>query len=141
MWQFAIYVWILIIFLGLICYFLKTNKKEKFPYKKRISVMTDAEQKMFRQLEQEYGDQYYIFPQINLDKLVEITDQTNYYYYFNKINRKSVDFVLADKISFETVRVIELDDYTHEFKGRRKRDMFVDKVLHIVNIETVHQKF
>lgn len=91
--------------------------------------MTPAEQKMYQQLEQQYGDQYYIFPQINLDKLVEVTDKTNYYHYFNKINRKSVDFVLADKNTFETVKVIELDDYTHQFEKRKKRDSFVNELF------------
>lgn len=46
----------------------------------------------------------------------------NYYNYFNKINQKSVDFVLADKQTLETIKIIELDDRTHNWKYRKKRE-------------------
>lgn len=110
---------------ALVIRFIKL-KTAKFPYKRKSSVMTKAEQRMFKKLEKQYGDKYYIFPQINLDKLITVTDKQNYYRYFNKINQKSVDFVLADKQTLETVKVIELDDYTHKWEHRKKRDEFVD---------------
>lgn len=96
--------------------------------------MTEAEQKMFKKLEQEYGNQYYIFPQINLDKLIEVTDEKNFYHYFNQINRRSVDFVLADKQTLETKQLIELDDSTHLQQKRKQRDQFVNQLLSKLNI-------
>jgi hypothetical protein len=53
----------------------------------------------------------------------------DYYHYFNKINKKSVDFVLADKNTLETIQVIELDDWTHKRTDRKKRDEFVERLL------------
>ncbi len=99
--------------------------------------MTPSEQEMYRKLEQQYGNQYYIFPQINLDKLVEVTDKKNYYHYFNKINRKSVDFVLADKNTFETVQVIELDDWTHGLEKRKKRDNFLHSLMKQIELKII----
>lgn len=98
-------------------------------YKKRTSVMTAAEQKFFRQLQQEYGEKYLIFPQINLDKLLEVEGSRNNYAARNKIAQKSVDFVLADKETLSTQLVIELDDWTHDLARRKKRDEFVNQLL------------
>jgi len=112
----------------------------KFSYKKRASVMTEAEKKIFRKLQQQYGDQYYIFPQINLNKLIAVTSKTNYYHHFNKINQKSVDFVLANKETLETIKIIELDDYTHRWKSRKKRDEFVNYLMEAVKLPIQHFK-
>lgn len=91
--------------------------------------MTAAEQKFFRQLQQEYGEKYLIFPQINLDKLLEVEGGRNNYAARNKIAQKSVDFVLADKETLSTQLVIELDDWTHDLARRKKRDEFVNQLL------------
>lgn len=115
-------------------------KTARFPYKKKKSVMTDAEQRIFKKLQQQYRDKYYIFPQINLDKLITVTEKRNYYTYFNKINQKSVDFVLADRQSLETVRIIELDDDTHNRKYRKKRDEFVNTLAKAIGLPIEHIK-
>lgn len=91
--------------------------------------MTAAEQNFFRQLQQEYGEKYFIFPQINLDKLLEVQGNQNNYRARNRIAQKSVDFVLADKETLSTQLVIELDDWTHKLKKRQDRDEFVEKLL------------
>lgn len=107
--------------------------EEPFPYRKRLSVMTEREKAFFRKLEEEYGNDYYIFPQIKLDKLMEVDDFYRYQYkdyeHLNKINRKSVDFILADKTTLETKLAIELDDSTHWRLDRKQRDEFVEDIL------------
>ncbi len=107
---------------------LMNKKDQAFPYRKKLSVMTSAEQAFFRKLEAQYGDQYYIFPQINLDKLFEI-DSTKGYTFRNKIDRKSVDFVLVDRISLKTEKAIELDDITHKKIKRIQRDKYVEQLF------------
>lgn len=109
---------------------IKTNN-----YKKRISIMTPAEQRYFRQLQQEYGGKYFIFPQINIDKLIQVDRSLNGYKARNRINQKSVDFVLVDKETLSTQLVIELDDWTHKLKNRQERDRFVEEVLRKCDIE------
>jgi len=119
--------------------FLIRNLKETYlPYTKKTSVMTQAEKQYFLRLQQTYGNQYYIFPQINLDKLIKVTDKRNFYSYFNKINRKSVDFVIVNKNTLETIKVIELDDYTHKWSTRIKRDYQVNKIFEKVGIPIEH---
>lgn len=138
MWQsFSPYTKLIIeiaifLLLALIIRFLKSKLKNNVfedKYKKRISVMTPTEQKFFRRLQQEYGEKYYIFPQINLDKLLEPEGNQNNYRARNRIAQKSVDFVLADKETLSTQLVIELDDWTHKLDKRKERDEFVEKLL------------
>jgi len=97
-------------------------------YQKKTSVMTEREKRYYKQLIGQYGQDYYVFPQINIDKLVTPIDNS-VYWIRNKIDRKSVDFVVADKNTLETVMVIELDDYTHRYRSRQDRDDFVNKLL------------
>ena len=90
--------------------------------------MTPSEQKYFRKLEQQYGQTHYIFCQVALDRIINTTDQKNFYTYWNKINKKSIDFVLVDKQSLQTVKLIELNDYTHNTAKRKQRDEYLLKV-------------
>lgn len=150
MWQsFSPYTKLIIeigifLLLALIIRFLKSKLKSNVfedKYKKRISVMTPTEQKFFRQLQQEYGEKYYIFPQINLDKLLEPERNQNHYRARNRIAQKSVDFVLANKETLSTQLVIELDDWTHKLERRKERDKFVEKIMRNNQIEITRIKF
>jgi hypothetical protein len=107
---------------------LPYEEVDSLPYKRADCVMTLAEQKYFRQLEQEFGQNHYVFPQVKLDKIVNTTDQKNFYTYWNKINKKSVDFVLVDKQTLQTVQLIELNDYSHNQAKRRQRDEFLRRI-------------
>lgn len=76
------------------------------------------------------GANYYVFPQVNLDKIIYANGQHSYRNpYYNKIDRKSVDYVLFDKVNISPVLAIELDDYTHQRADRQARDGFVDRVF------------
>lgn len=110
-----------------------SQKPTNFLIRKK-SILIPSEQKYYRKLLEEYGDQYFIFPQLNLDKIIEVTDSLHYYSYFNKINQKSVDFVLVDKQTFAQVKVIELDDPTHLWKSRKERDIFVNQLFTNCNL-------
>lgn len=90
--------------------------------------MTQPEQKYFRTLEAQYGQTHYIFPQVKLDKIVNTIDQKNFYTYWNKINKKSIDFVLVDKQTLQTTQLIELNDHTHNLSSRMDRHDFLKRV-------------
>lgn len=107
-----------------------------FPYSKRACILTHTEQTFFRKLQAVYGDYYYIFPQINLDKLVNINSWKHGYR--NSIDRKSVDFVIVNKETLETVMVLELDDPTHLRPDRMQRDEFVNDFFQQVGITFAH---
>ncbi len=104
--------------------------QEDLPYKKKQYFLTYAEHGFFRTLQKVVGDQYYIFPQAHYSKLMYAEGQQNYKNpYFNKIDRKSADFVLFDKEKVSPVLVIEVDDSSHKRADRMERDGFIDRVL------------
>jgi hypothetical protein len=118
-----------------------SKKEEWLPYTKKIYLLTSAEHEFFNVLEQAMEGKYYIFPQLALDKLVLLSGKGSYRGgYRNKIDQKSVDFVLFNKQNVSPVLVIELDDFTHERPDRQIRDGFVDKVMNHCNIPILHTR-
>ncbi|HMT10946.1 MAG TPA: DUF2726 domain-containing protein [Ignavibacteria bacterium] len=115
------------------------GKDERFPYSKSDHFLTVSEKRFFLQLIKWFNHEYYIFPQIHLSSLFKINEiERKHYSYLNKIDRKSVDFVLFDKESMMPVIALELDDYTHRFSRRMKRDLFVDKVFSAARLPIIH---
>ena len=143
-----VYLFIVIIFILLgIFYFLKDKlnlseeKKESDDYKhyvKRNYLMSKAEHEFFKALQETVKDKYYIVPQVQLSKIVEVNHYEHFKRkYFNKIDRKSVDFVLFNKEYFTPYIAIELDDSSHMLPPREVRDDFVGSILERVGIKLV----
>ena len=58
--------------------------------------------------------------------------------YWNKINRKHVDFLVCDNVSLKPLVAIELDDKSHQQSNRVQRDAFVDEVFKAANLPLLH---
>lgn len=120
---------------------LKNTETQSDDYKhyvKKNYLMSKAEHDFFKALQETVKDKYYIVPQVQLSKIVEV----NHYEhqkrkYFNKIDRKSVDFVLFNKEYFTPYMAIELDDSSHLLPPREVRDDFVGSMLDRVGIKLV----
>ncbi len=110
-------------------------------YVKKNYLMSKAEHEFFKVLQEAVKDKYHIIPQVQLSKIVEVNKyEKQKWKYFNRIDKKSVDFVLFDKEYFTPHLVIELDDTSHMLPKRESRDDFVDSVLNRVGIRIVHIK-
>jgi hypothetical protein len=140
-----LFIWLLIIvaiisFWKYIEHIIQTKEKT-LAYKKRDYLMTKAEIEFFHVLESIVRDQYYIVPQLPISKIaLTVARGKDYYMYSNKIDRKTVDFVLFNKESFSPVMVIELDDSSHDNEKRRTRDNFVDDLMKNIGLKIVHIK-
>ncbi|MEI8174408.1 MAG: DUF2726 domain-containing protein [bacterium] len=107
-------------------------------YVKRNYLMSKAEHEFFKALQETVKDKYYIVPQVQLSKIVEVNHYEHFKRkYFNKIDRKSVDFVLFNKEYFTPYMAIELDDSSHMLPPREVRDDFVGSILERVSIKLV----
>ncbi len=98
------------------------------PYKKKLYLLSVSERKCYETLVEVLPEKFVIFPQLNLDKLIYSEDR--HYEHLNKIDRKSVDFVICSREYLSPVLVIELDDPTHMREARIARDNFVNSALH-----------
>ena len=139
-----IYIFLaVLVVVAIIVFIIDSFKKrpEIFPYQKRKYFMTLNERTFFEVLSQLINNQYFIFPQVHIASIVEvIKGQEHYMAYFNKIIRKSFDFVIFDKQNLNALLVIELDDASHNQPRRMERDDFVDKTLKVADLNILHIK-
>ena len=113
--------------------------KEGLPYKLHQFTLSDSEKEFFNLLNEleVVKNNFYIFPQLTLDKLVYIPDEfTNKWIYLNEINRKFVDFTLFDKKTLLPKIVIELNGDPHVTDEKvRNRDVFIKNIFDKVGIK------
>lgn len=100
---------------------------EKLPYKKKL-LLTKNEWSFYKALKpaaDELG--YTVLAKIRVADLVEVTtsDRSEWQKYFNKINKKHIDFVLAKPENLQIVLLIELDDNSHT-AAQKQRDEFIE---------------
>ena len=60
--------------------------------------------------------------------------------YWNKINRKHVDFLICDRDTLKPIVAIELDDSTHARENRQLRDEFVNQIFTAAKLPLIHIK-
>ena len=108
--------------------FLK--RKPRHIYARKGRVMTPVESEFFHLLVSEMGQDYYFFPQLHLDAIIEPAgSRKSRFSAFRHINQKSVDFVACGKTSLCPIFAIELDDKTHHQPKRIIRDREVERIL------------
>lgn len=100
-----------------------------FRYKPKRQLMTAAETRFFHMLMRELGGDYYIFPQVRISAIIDHKmPGQNWVAALWHINSKSVDYVVCDK-NTNIKAAIELDDYTHKYNSRKKRDAEVERIF------------
>ena len=95
-----------------------------------MPIMTDTEVIFFCKLQKAIPE-YHIFSQVQLSRIIEPNEEagTDRSFWFNRICRQSVDYVLVDVDAQTTLLAIELDDWTHNSKSSQKADAKKDKAL------------
>jgi hypothetical protein len=113
----------------------------QYLYSRKKNFISPSEKEFFKMLVEVAGDRYHVFPQIHLSALFNNETKGKYCKLaFQIINRRSVDFVLCDKLTLEPVYAVELDDPTHNRPSRVKRDANVDKLFAQHNFPLVRFK-
>lgn len=103
------------------------------PYRRKDApVLTETEQRFFAVLEQAVvqisGGKGRVLAQIPLSRVIEAKagDAGERQRAHNKIDRKSVDFVVVDS-ACKVKAAVELDDSSHGRQSRKVRDAFVER--------------
>jgi len=117
----------------------KLSVVNKYNYTKKDFLMTRAEHEFFdlliRVIINNFGNNYYIFPQIHISTLVDWKSWgQNWKGAKGSIDRYSVDYVICDKDYIKPILVIELDDKSHEREGRVIRDEKIEGILKKVGL-------
>ncbi len=126
-----------------VIFLLFSSKREEATsvYQRRKFLMdSNAEFGLFKVLVELYSDKYYIFPQIHYSSLIEPKpmEYRARYGYLSKINKKSADFVLCDKLQVVHRLVIELDGPTHSGERVKARDLFINRALEDSGLPVLH---
>ena len=115
--------------------------QERLPFKRREFLMNIPERKFFEGLHKIVPENYAVFPQVVLSNIVDVTaPKKEAMGWRNKINRKTIDFVLFEKPYYKPVLAIEYDGKTHNSPRRVKRDEEVEKILNSAGINIFHVK-
>ena len=105
------------------------------PYFKKKTLLDEKEQVLFHRLIEAMPD-HYVMAQVRLADIVGVKKDDNWQAWFNKISRKSVDFVICNK-SFVVLACVELDGKTHEQEDRQKADNSKDEALNAAGVPIV----
>lgn len=135
--MYKIYTMALILFiLGLVIEYFNKNKTKSNELKVINSPMTQTEINFINQLEKITNKyQLKIIPQIQLQKIFKTNNITE----FNKIKSKSIDYAIVDN-NYKYKLFIELDDYTHNYNNRIKRDNYINNLFKTHNLKLLRIK-
>lgn len=111
-----------------------------FPYKRQQFFLSRTENSFFHVLSLTVKDSAAICPKVNLRDIFYVPNSRDYYprTYWNKIDRKHVDFLLCDPGTMQPIVALELDDSSHQRSDRIRRDEFVDSVFKAAGLPLVH---
>ena len=114
--------------------------KEFIPYKIRDEFLSESENMFFLVLKNALPRDIIICPKVGLSDLFfcSASDKRIKNKGFNRIRSKNVDFVLCknDK-KLSPICAIELDDLSHSWETRQKRDVFVNELFKIAKLPLV----
>lgn len=104
--------------------------KNEYKYKRKKHLLSIPERIFFEGLQKIIPGEYIVFPQVLLSNIVKVDNGgEDFWRYHNKINKKTIDFVIFDKQYLIPVIAIEYDGKSHEKEKRIERDIFVERVL------------
>jgi len=104
------------------------------PYKVRDDFLSSSELSFYKVLGQIFTNRYLVLAKVSLSDLFFVTNPDKHMKYWNKINRKHVDFLICDSNTMRPLMGIELDDSSHSKQQRQLRDVFVNDVFEVAGL-------
>jgi very-short-patch-repair endonuclease len=97
--------------------------------------LTEPEQVLYHRLLKALPE-HMVLAQVQLSRLLGVKKGENFASWYNRINQKSVDFVICRRDS-TVLAVIELDDSTHDRLSRQTADAQKDKALASAGVKVI----
>ena len=98
-----------------------------------MPIMTPTDIIFFNKLQQALPE-LLIFGQVQLSRIIRPNPNANQQFWFNRICRMSIDYVLVAPDKKTVLAAIELDDWTHNSARRQQQDNKKDKALSCAGI-------
>lgn len=110
------------------------NEEQEHKYESK-GLLTDYEKYFFDTINNEFGSNYYIMPQVNLASVVnKIKDFPTQYQ--NELYR-NIDIGIFDKSDMTPQLLIEINDKTHNQQKRIARDKKVHEICKLANLQLI----
>ena len=97
--------------------------------------LTEPEQILYHRLLKALPE-HMVLAQVQLSRLLGVKKGENFAAWYNRINQKSVDFVICRRDS-TVLAVIELDDSTHDRPSRQTADAQKDRALTSAGVKLI----
>ncbi|WP_137936770.1 DUF2726 domain-containing protein [Chitinivorax sp. B] len=110
------------------------KREESWPFIAQ-KPMSEPEQILYFRLTQAFPD-HIVLAQVGLSRILGIRKGADRQYWFNRISRMSVDFVLCNRDA-SIVAAIELDDASHQRPDRQAADEKKDRAVAAAGIRMV----
>lgn len=102
-------------------------------YAKKEYLITNTELIFYMKLKQAADElKLLVCPQVSLYEIITCNNKAD----FNKISRKTIDFVITNQ-ALKILCCIELDDSTHNLPERIERDNFINNLFKQTNIKLI----
>ena len=115
--------------------------ERELPYERRGPMLSAAERGFYAVLceaARARDREAVVMAQVPISQLIKVKRGTEQWRsWHNKIDRKTVDFVVLDGRTFEVVAAVELDDRSHQRADRRQRDAFVEEAMAAAGVKLV----
>jgi hypothetical protein len=116
------------------------GKRRRRAYRSRCTLLSRGEAAFHAPLQQAVAGRYFIMCKVRLADVVTCSERNWRRGMGGAISQKHLDFVLCDRQTTRILLAIELDDRSHERADRRKRDAFVNQVMHDAGVPLLRFK-
>ncbi|RME88940.1 MAG: DUF2726 domain-containing protein [Anaerolineae bacterium] len=109
--------------------------QKALPYRLRGKFLSAGEEALCRLLQRIAGERFLICPKVALTELVTVARPNENVHFYNKIFRKSVDFLLLSRRTMKPVMGVQL--VTPGEKGPRPGERFLQEVFSAIGLPLV----
>ena len=110
-------------------------------YRKRKGVLGFREREFYRLLRGLMGRDNHILSMVRMADVLWLSNETeDRKFHNNNILCKHFDYVICDKLKFEPILVIELDDPKHQWEHRWQIDNFKDRACKVAGLPILRIK-
>jgi hypothetical protein len=114
------------------------EEEQVLPYLVRDDFFSPAEGSFFRVLKEVVKEDFTICPKVSLREIFFVSKPNENMAYYNRIDRKHIDYLLCDPKTLKPALGIELDDASHKRADRVERDTFVNRVFADAGLKLLH---
>jgi len=110
-------------------------------YRKRRSVLSFRERECYRLLRRLMGRENHVLSMVRMADVLWLSKGTeDDKFHRNNILCKHFDYVICDKLKFEPILVVELDDPKHQWEHRWQVDDFKDRACKVAGLPILRIK-